>query len=185
MYLWSHMHTFFIYRKAKNLELSKNTPKNVDCYNACSSALWNKHEVKMAGYRSSPFLCFYGPGWSWGRLKGKKKTRLISSQIDWTNLVKDGQKENFVLQDQCGKSWVGKIRLKDSLHFACSRIQRYQLALCNQLGTFLYLKMFHDLSVEDRLRKFMNEVTILAIRECVLKLQGDKRISWKWKHYIC
>lgn len=118
-------------------------------------------------------------------IKRQKISRLISSQIDWTNLVKDGQKENFVLQDQCGKSWVGKIRLKDSLHFACSRIQRYHLALCNQLGTFLYLKMFHDLSVEDRLRKFMNEVTILAIRECGLKLQGDKRISWKWKHYIC
>ena len=55
------------------------------------------------------------------------------------------------------------IRLKDSLHFACSRIQRYQLALCNQLGTFLYLKMFDDLTVEDRLKNFLYEVTILVI----------------------
>ena len=55
---------YLIYRKAENLELNKNTPKNVDCYHTCTctSVLLTKHEVKMAGYRSNSFLCFYGPG---------------------------------------------------------------------------------------------------------------------------
>ena len=35
---------------------------------------------------------------------------------------------------------------------------------------FLFLKMFNDLTVEDRLKNFMYEVTILAIQECGLKL---------------
>lgn len=41
-----------------NSELSKNTPKNVDCYNICSSAFLNKQQVKMAGYRQVLFCVF-------------------------------------------------------------------------------------------------------------------------------
>ena len=77
------------------------------CHN--KYALLPKSEFKVAGYW---LLYFYGPRQRSQKRKGQYPAAILNEEaLSIMDILLYGQKENFFLQDQCGKAQTGKMSL--------------------------------------------------------------------------